>query len=59
MEGQEVKFNNAVVRIHFSGRTKEERNENIKKAAEKFMKQVFFQKKEVNHETNKNKGCAV
>lgn len=42
MEDQKLKFNNAVVRIHFSDRTKEERNEAAKIAAEKYMKNVLF-----------------
>lgn len=47
MECQEIKYNNAKVRVHFpDNRTKEEQTEIVKKATEKFVKKVLYGTKE-------------
>lgn len=45
MEGQENKYNNARIRIHFPERTKEEQEEMVKKATETFLKKAIQRKK--------------
>ena len=43
MEGQETRYNNAIIRIHIPDHSKEERTERIKQATETFMKKVMLE----------------
>lgn len=58
MKGQvkECKYNNAIVRVHFPDRSKDELNSDIRQAAESFLKKVMFTKGSGGNEKEAHQG---